>query len=174
MSSSRHRIDAFAVIYATASVLCGIAAAIWAQPLVAGNAEARNLIVTLFSILAGFLVAIMTLVGDPGSFANRSWRAHEQARDTIFARLARQKLLFYAYLLTLGLLFVSMVCGSSFPRVSIWLERVYVGLASASFLLSLRLPSLLMQIQMDRHEDLIQQKRQEADGIDVATGRIGK
>jgi hypothetical protein len=88
--------------------------------------------------------------------------------------LARQKLLFYAYLLTLGLLFVSMVCGSTWPRTSVCLERAYVGLATAAFLLSLRLPSLLMQIQMDRHDDLIEQKRQEADSIDVGTGRIGK
>jgi len=173
MTAVERKIDVFAAIYAAISLLCGAAAAVWAQPLVAGNPDARDLIVTLFSILAGFLVAIMTLVGDPGGFTSRSWRAHEHARDTVFARLARQKLLFYGYLLTLGLLFVSMICSSKWPTVSVWLERAYVGLATTAFLLSLRLPSLLMQIQMDRHDDLIQQKRQEADRIDIANGKIG-
>jgi hypothetical protein len=159
MSAKQQPIDRSAVAYLIGATLCGVAAGYWGQPSISGNTEARDVIVTLFSILAGFLVAIMTLVGDPLDSPGRSWRAHEQARDTVFARLARQKMLFYAYLLTLGLLFISVLSKEQFPVMTVWVERAYVGLATTAFLLSLRLPSILMQIQMDRHDDLIEQKR---------------
>jgi len=57
--------------------LWGILLSYLGQPFIHGNQDAVNIIVTVFSILAGFLVAVITLVGDPKSLPSGSCRAWE-------------------------------------------------------------------------------------------------
>ena len=152
-------VDRIGVGYLAFAVVVGIAASLWCQPLVHDNKDAHDVIVVLFSILAGFLVAIMTIVGDPSTYRTVNWRSHERIRKTVFARLARQKYLFYLYIATLGLLFASVLAGKRYPQVTVWAEYVYVGLAVTAFLLSIRLPAMLMRIQLDRHDEIIDEKR---------------
>jgi hypothetical protein len=159
MSISKRPTNRLGVGYVVASLVAGVVASVWCQPLVHENKDAHDVIVVLFSILAGFLVAIMTIVGDPAIYRATAWRSHEKIRATIFARLARQKWLFYLYIATLGLLFASVLAGKRYPSITVWSEYVYVGLAVAAFLLSLRLPAMLMQIQLDRHDEIIEEKR---------------
>lgn len=144
-----------------AATASGIAGAAFAQPLIHENELAINVIVTVFSILAGFLVAIMTIMGEPG-FAGRSWRANELNREIVFGRLVKQKWMFYLYLVTLGLIFAASLVGKQSPCLAVWLERIYLGTSITAFILSLRLPSALMKIQMARHEEVIKSKRQSA------------
>lgn len=145
--------------YVLVSLVCGVVGGYLGQPLVHENPDANEIVITLFSILAGFLVAIMTLVGDTSLFSAISPRAHEGMRTTVLARLARQKWLFYSYLGTLGFLFLSTLTGANWPAVKIWTERLYLGLAIFAFLLSLRLPSLLLKLQLERHDLMIEEKR---------------
>lgn len=141
---------------------CGVAGSVWGQTLIHGNAQAINIIVTVFSILAGFLVAIMTIMGDPGAFAGRSWRANEQNRSNIFNRLVRQKWMFSLYLTTLGLILAASLLEKKLPCVVTWIEHIYLGTAIAAFILSMGLPSALMDIQLSRHEEVIKAKRKSA------------
>jgi MFS family permease len=159
MSAQNRPISRISIGYLTASIAAGVLASVWCQPLVHENKDAHDVIVVLFSILAGFLVAIMTIVGDPATYRTTAWKTHERIRETIFARLARQKWLFYLYIVTLGLLFASVLAGKRYPQITIWTEYVYVGLAVAAFFLSLRLPAMLMSIQLDRHDEIIEEKR---------------
>ena len=118
----------------------GVLGAAYGQPLIHGNDLAINVIVTVFSILAGFLVAIMTIMGDPGIFGGRSWRANELNRGRVLSQLIRQKWMFTLYLFTLGMIFASSLIGKVLPKVVVWTERVYLGTAILAFILSLRLP----------------------------------
>ena len=141
-----------------------MAGGIFGQPLIHGNDMAINVIVTVFSILAGFLVAIMTIMGDPGAFTGRSWRSHELNRGNIFSRLVRQKWMFVLYLVTLGLIFAASLIGNikDTPVTLIcWIERIYLGIAILAFILSLGLPSALMEIQISRHDQLIKARRRD-------------
>lgn len=52
------------LIFGAISIVFGIAAGWFGQDLIHDNDDARDLIVTVFSILAGFLIAVMTLLGD--------------------------------------------------------------------------------------------------------------
>lgn len=145
--------------------LAGAAGAVFGQPLIHGNAAAINVIVTVFSIFAGFLVAIMTIMGDPGAFSSRSWRANESNRSNIFNRLTRQKWMFILYLITLGLIFAASLIGNleNAPTVLIfWIERIYLGTAITAFILSVGLPSALMKIQLAKHDELISARRRSA------------
>ena len=146
-------------IYFFCAAAFGCFAGWFGQPWIHDNDRAINIIVTMFSILAGFLVAIMTIVGDPSSFGRRGWKSHELGQKAVFQRLARQKWLFGLYLITLGLIFVESLISKAYPIVGIWMERLYLGLSVTAFLISLRLPGVLMKIQMERHDEAIEAKR---------------
>ncbi len=59
------------IAYFLFSALAGLIAAIWGAPLIHGNSEASGVIVTVFSVLAGFLVGLISLTGDPTPVAAR-------------------------------------------------------------------------------------------------------
>ena len=60
------------------AVVAGVLGGYWGQPWIHENERAINVIVTSFSILAGFLIAIRTIIGDPAIFFWRSWRGYDR------------------------------------------------------------------------------------------------
>jgi archaellum biogenesis protein FlaJ (TadC family) len=146
------------IIYGVVSVAAGIAAGTFGHALIDDNSDATTVIVTVFSILAGFLIALMTLLGDQ-SVLPGSWRIAESQRKLLEAKLIRQKWLFYIYLLTLVLIFIATLMRPHWPLATDWLERFYFGLATTAFLLSFRLPATLMEVQMDRVDAVIGARR---------------
>lgn len=139
--------------------LWGILFSYLGQPLIHGNQDAINIIVTVFSILAGFLVAVITLVGDPKSLPTGSWRAAELGSVLTYNRLVRKKWLFNAYLITLLLIFITVLLKDKFPTLVIALEYVYVFFASIACVLSFKLPSALLDLQTERIENEIHERR---------------
>lgn len=87
------------ILYCIGAAACGALAGYFGHRFIDGNEGARDIIVTVFSILAGFLIAVMTLLGDQ-SILPGSWRISETRRAAIKNKLIRQKSLFYLYLLT--------------------------------------------------------------------------
>lgn len=153
------------------SLAAGAAAAIYGQPLIHGNEQAVNLLVTFFSILAGFLVAIIAVIGDPGMLPAGSWRAAELGRPELMRRLARHKLLFLTYLVTLAAILLSLLLAKAHPGRTAILERIYLFLATVAFLYSLRLPWALARLQEERIDLEIQRKRKEV-GLDSGRARL--
>ncbi|MBU1001856.1 MAG: hypothetical protein KKE73_04970 [Proteobacteria bacterium] len=146
-------------LYFIFALTAGVAVSFWGQPIIHGNEKAVNIIVTVFSILSGFLVAVITIIGDPSSVAARdSWQFTELNRNNINRRLVRNKWMFVLYLVTLTLIFISTLV-SDFPGVEIWIERLYLGFAVMAFILSFRLPWTLAHIQMRRYDELIEEQR---------------
>src|SRR5690554_6739935 len=91
----------------TVTVLASGVAGWYGQPFIHGNSDASSVIVNVFSILAGFLVTIMTLLGEPGAVRGRTYRADVVRRGNFYRRLVRHKWLFIAYLCVLGLIFIT-------------------------------------------------------------------
>lgn len=132
----------------------------WAgQPLIHGNQSAIDVIVTVFSILAGFLVAIIAIIGDPASIPKGSWRVAEIRAPLIDEKINKQKWLFTGYLITLGLIFASLLAAKSCTQLSALLEHVYLFLSSLAFIYSLKLPGFLSRIQRERVNDEIEARR---------------
>jgi hypothetical protein len=132
----------------------------WAgQPLIHGNQSAIDVIVTVFSILAGFLVAIITIIGDPASIPKGSWRVAETKMPAIEEKINKQKWLFTGYLMTLGLIFASLLAAKASTSLSALLEHVYLFMSSVAFIYSLRLPGFLSRIQRERVSDEIEARR---------------
>jgi len=133
------------------------------QPLIHGNEQAVNVIVTVYSILAGFLVAIIAIVGDPLLVPSGSWRIAEGNRHKTIQRLTRHKYLFYIYLLSLGFVFASALFKNCHPSVTVWLERIFLFLSIFAFAMSLCLPSALMKMQQERCDSIIETKKKHSD-----------
>ena len=65
----------------------GAVAAYYRQPYVRENSDAVLIVTTVFTVFAGFLVAIITILGDPSLVPEGSWRLVEQRRESIHNRI---------------------------------------------------------------------------------------
>lgn len=154
-----------------ATAAASVAVGYYGQPFVHGNDEARGVIVDVFAILAGFLITVMTLLGEPGLFRGRTWRSDAVRRSNVYQRLVRHKWLFVTYLLVLGLVFITTVVAKKYPAdiAVVRLESIYLGLAAFAFIYSLMLPSRLMNIQLARFDELVESRKK---GSGVGSGDI--
>lgn len=143
-----------------ALILAGLVS-FYGQPFVHGNDQAINIIVTVFSVLAGFLVAIIAIVGDPVLLPPGTWRAAELERDKLNKRLVRHKWLFTLYLVTLALVFLAFLFKDKSPILTLWLERAFLFFGVFAFALSMSLPSSLMKVQRERIDAVIEHRRRD-------------
>lgn len=138
----------------------------YGQPLIHENQDAVNVIVTVFSILAGFLIAVITLIGDPKALPSGSWQIARLGSSRTYNRLIRHKWLFILYLVTLFLIFLSILLKKSSLGILLYLiEYIYTFLSCFAALLSFKLPSSLIELQRERIEQEISERRR-AEGID--------
>ncbi|MDQ0503690.1 hypothetical protein [Xanthobacter agilis] len=121
------------------------------QPMVSKNKDAVNTVVTIFSILAGFLIALITLISEPTLRQAKDWRELQMMKNTIERKLLRQKILFFMYLLTLGVALSTFLIPDNFECARMWVESVFLALATFVFIASFGLPGSLMKIQMERY-----------------------
>lgn len=153
-------LDKDKIKYAIAIILYSGIGSFYGQPLIHNNDSAVNIIVTVFSVLAGFLIAIITIIGDPSSLPSGGWQRAELGSKVLYARLVRHKLLFLMYLFTLLLIFVSVLIKGKYSAIEIWIERIYLFFAISAFTLSFQLPQALMNLHTERIEHEIESRRQ--------------
>jgi hypothetical protein len=148
-------------------LLCAVGgglAAYYGQPSVHKNPELILIIITVFTVFAGFLIAIITIIGDPIMIPHGSWRVAELRRDTMIARLNWHVGLLICYLLTIALLFTGVVLEKALDEHSLWrlwIERAYLFVGVTSFLFTFALPAALVQMQSARYDAEIEKRRHE-------------
>jgi phosphatidylglycerophosphate synthase len=146
----------------------GAVAAYYGQPFVHRNGDIILIIVTVFSVFAGFLIAIIAIVGDPAMIPEGSWRVAEGGRDKMEQRLVSHIWLFVLYLITIALLFVGVILEKALTNHDVWkvwIERAYLFFGISSFLYTFALPKVLMDMQRARYDAEIERRRRLA-GID--------
>ena len=146
--------------FALAAVVSCIAG--WyGQPMVHGNAEASRVIVSVFSIMAGVLITIMTLLGEPSLYRGRSWRADAVRRSNVYRRLVRLKILFILYLVTLALVFLANLFKGDYGNLTVlrYIEFTYLSCACMAFILSMTLPGRLTSLQLARFDEMVEARR---------------
>lgn len=157
-----------AVFIITSLLLSGLAA-YFGQPLMRDNSDAVNIITTVITVFAGFLVAIIAILGDPAMIPEGSWRTAEARREKLENMVIRHTWLFYVYLATISALFTGMLIRKEpesvvSAQIKIYIEYAYLFLGVFSFLLTLSLPRALGQLQLARSDAEIESRRA-ADGI---------
>lgn len=146
------------------------------QPLV--KESSLDVLVNIYSILAGFLVGVIALIGDPSSLPTGSWRIAESASKNTFRSLHSTKNLLYAYLITLLLIFIYKlfftdgveiiktisICGINISEyvqdAKKAIEHSILFLSSIAFIYSFKLPGKLVSIQKDRVSKEIDSRRE--------------
>ncbi|HVC61913.1 MAG TPA: hypothetical protein VND19_16320 [Acetobacteraceae bacterium] len=152
------------VIFFIVCVALSSVATYFGYPLVRENPDAVIVMATVLTVFAGFLVAIIAILGDPAMIPGNSWREAEMRRPSIEAMVIKQVWLFYLYLLAIGLLFAGVLLHKEpDAAVAVWIKSlvdiVYLFFAVLSFLLTLALPSTLGKIQLARNLAEIEARR---------------
>lgn len=80
-------------------------------------------------------------------------------KKTVRRKLFRHNLLFFFYLLTLGLALAMYLTPPEAVSLLKWLQTAFLGLATFVFLASFSLPGSLMKIQMERYEAALEETR---------------
>ena len=148
------------------------------QPLLTDNA--LDVLVNIYSILAGFLIGIIALIGDPTSLPSGSWRVAESATQNTFRKLRSTKNLLHLYLITLLLIFSYKLLAvpetleaikvipfgiKLIPYLSGLkdiIEQMILFLSFVGFSYSFTLPNSLSNIQRKRVEREIEHRRKQA------------
>jgi hypothetical protein len=151
-------------LYIIGCFVVGALCAYVASPFIVKNDAAINIFVTVYSVLAGVLIAVIAVLGDPALLPAGSWQTAEAHRDSIDKRLIRYTWLFGLYLVTVAAIFVSTLLRDAPDDVvgvdaKEWMNLIYLWLGISAFLLSLALPKMLMEIQRARVDAEIGDRR---------------
>ncbi|HAE37681.1 MAG TPA: hypothetical protein DCG57_03460 [Candidatus Riflebacteria bacterium] len=139
----------------------------WATPFLVSNKEAVSIIVTAFSILAGFLMGMVSFVTDPAGFYPGGWKILSKQKSIIETRLARQQALFYLYLTSI-LFIVLALCIENKCHLKSFLEYGFVFLTSLSFIFSFSIPKWMKIYQIEKIDVLIQHRKEEEEKVERA------
>lgn len=139
-------------------VLLGLALGAWtwfAGVVPADNSPALDLLVAVFSILAGVLVVLMTVSSERTIYSG-TWRMASLHRQEIRRLLRRHAFLFYVYLVVVGLALVA----------SLWDDLEYIARAALSlgvfaFVASFDLPASIVQHQQARLDAEVERRQNE-------------
>lgn len=146
-------------------VILGSAASAWLfQPRYHANADALASLVSIFSVLAGFLAAIIALVANDRALKGRTWREDTYYLEQVRRELSKHQFLFYLYLATLAMAFVCQLGSSTDWPFQAWIERLLLFLATLAMMMSFSLPVRLTKRQMEDLEKVISERRQKQTG----------
>src|SRR5712691_1646967 len=95
-------------------VAMGATGAYYARPYAGHNSDVVLIIATVFSVFAGFLIAVITIIGDPIMIQEGSWRVAEIGHDSMRSRLFAHIVLLILYLITIATLFVGAILEKAF------------------------------------------------------------
>lgn len=149
------------VIKIIALILVVMIATYFIQPLIHENENALNTIVTIFSILSGFAILVITQLGDISMIPDGNWRVAKEAKRSFKKRLRSQKFLYLLYISTLILALLTTLSTNTFYIVHYLIEYTFLCLALISLLASLKLPYIIENIQDYRYDLVIDDRKKE-------------
>lgn len=131
------------------------------------NGPALQMLGHALSILAGILLAIITMMGDPRNLYRGSWQIASMHRHQIRRVLDRSLLFFWLYLLTITFAFVAVVLGEYTSDVFDsylvrWMKHVALSLSSVALLWSFGLPVIIRRAQLHRLDVEVDRRKDEA------------
>jgi hypothetical protein len=150
-------------------MIAGAATAYYVQPYMHHNQDAVLIVITVFTVFAGFLIAIITIIGDPIMIPEGSWRIAEGGRERMELRLICHIVLFVLYLTTIALLFAGVIldkASAEHSDVKMWVERAYLFIGTTSFFLTFALPSALLEMQRARYDAETERRRRNVGIVD--------
>jgi len=151
------KVMAFAV---TCLVSCAFAC--YCQPQYHDNPNSILVVATVFSVLAGFLITVMTLIADDRSIRGRNSRQSVTHLELVKKDLRRHRNMFYLYLLVLALAFVGSLNLNKLSWIEWqnWCERLVLFFSSIAMLWSFQLPGYLTRRHIEALDRGIREQRE--------------
>ncbi len=115
-------------------------------------------LVTVFSILAASLFAVISIVGDPSMLLSGNRRVAWRSARSLQRRLQTYNHLFTSYLMTLGLVIVASFLKDAKSDLTIYVFSLVGVLSLFCFLCSLTVPYSLARLQRSRMEGEIKDR----------------
>lgn len=148
------------VILLIACLILAMGFAWYFQPKYHGNGNAMTVLVTVFSILAGFLIAVMAIVANDRALRGRTWKQDVYYLEKIKRDLVGHKFLFYIYLAVLVLAFLAEL-NLGWPALTQkTVEIILLFLSCLAMLLSFSLPGRLTKQHIEDLEKTIKDRRE--------------
>lgn len=126
-----------------------------------GSVDALAAAAGVCATFAGFIVAVLTILGDASALLPGSWRVASIQNREIVSRFQRLQFIFAVFL---GAAFSSILMLAVRERGSEWVEwAAYVNcfLVSYAFFTSLELPKSLRSIHRERAAAMIESRKQQ-------------
>lgn len=116
---------------------------------------------TALSILAGILLAIITMLGNPRSLYPGSWRVASAHRREIRYALNRSAMLFSIYLSVIATAFgAHLIEAYAGPEVDVrWVKHIALSVGSMALLWSFSLPWVIREAQLVRLDDEVESRK---------------
>lgn len=136
---------------------------------------ALGILATALSILAGILIAVITMLGDPRRLYPGNWRIASAHRREIGRALNRFAMLFWLYLAVIALALIAAILEGYIAndievRWVSWLKHVAISVGSVALLWSFSLPAIIRKAQLARLTDEVESRRRQrqppSDGTD--------
>ena len=132
-----------------------------------GNSNwALGILATALSILAGILLAVITMLGDPRYLYSGSWRVASAHRRQIRRALNRFVLLFWLYLTVIALALATALLEAYMPS-SIganwlgWAKHIALSVGCVALLWSFSLPATIRKAQLVRLDREVEKRKAE-------------
>ena len=121
---------------------------------------ALRILITVLSILTGFLLATMTMLGDPGSLLAGSWRIASAETSRVRKAINRLAVLFYVYLTVILGVFVGMLLEGHVPEcIHRWVTHGAICLGISALIWSFGLPWAVRERQLRRLRREVEERR---------------
>ena len=125
---------------------------------------ALRMLANALSILAGFLIAVIVMLGDPRSLYRGNWRIASAHRREIRRALNRTAYLFCAYLTVIALVFVASLLDTYAltiidPR---WMKHIALSAGGAVLLWSFALPLVILKAQLSRLDEEVKDRKRQS------------
>ena len=161
MNSDKRTIDYKRVVFILIGLALGILVLVFGDRITTGNSEALRILVTVFSILAGIMIAVVTAIGSPEDLYKGSWRIASLHRREKLRIINRYIVLFYVYLVVISLAFISALLGKvvSHSELIPYVERATISLGVAALFWSFGLPSAIWRAQKDRLDEEVENRK---------------
>lgn len=146
-------------LYIGVSALVSILAGYYFGASLRASTTALSGIISVFSILAGVLVAVISIIGDPSMLLTGNWRLGYVHAKEIQIRIARYAILILLYVVILIVVLVAILLKDNNADGYQWVFNLLGMLTSLGLLLSLPLPFNLMSIQKERMTEEIRRRQ---------------
>jgi hypothetical protein len=124
--------------------------------------DAMSALIGVFSIMAGVLVAVISIVGDPSMLLPGNWRVgHEHAKD-MQVKIGNYSNLFLIYIISLILLVACYIIKDNKLISFDIVFAITTFFSLFGLMLSIPLPFGLMSIQKERMDEEIKYRRHKA------------